>query len=560
MVTPYPASVTLITNGEAVEQGVINRPLGQLTQRTAHLSQRMEQAELGSILVDWQASIDPSAVEGMALYLDNDLVYRPALAATTLSPDGTTLTLANTGRPVGMLQYRHSPTRGDVVLRGRLAVTAARLASLCLNGVVATGQLFLSATPGQSGLLTPQSPPLGVPVAFCAGPDANGDYLLIVAPQARDPFNAHIHYHARLSAEVAPDPGDPGWEVAGVGAPASATHRYVMESDPLLSLMWPPIPLAAVHYDIDGVAADLVANDRVLINEEGIWWTDISDGPAGLRHDFYFLRMTFRNNDNAVTALTALDDSITLTNRVTGVDAVTGSALTGPVGLRATFAATTTHNAEGIEALKSVAGQEFQFGPVLAGVRSDNTDLLTVTGTAHPTQSGYKHGLVTLSPAAAAENRGGQVEFVALDNAALTAWQGIYFYELKHDRVGSFRGRIMVPTVGLSGDYSLTLELMVLARAAGTPPDLTFSTRVVIATAGPEALPTTDIELTDIPLSAVGALTLNQYVTVTAPAITPVAPGDLVYFTVSREVAGGLSGSLGVLSVRWTLTVPATSP
>ena len=76
-----------------------------------------------------------------------------------------------------------------------------------------------------------------------------------------------------------------------------------------------------------------------------------------------------------------------------------------------------------------------------------------------------------------------------------------------------------------------------LARSAGDLPDFTLTYRILNRPTVATALPTADVALT-MDMSGGAGLTADQYLELDSANMT-LAPGDEVYFTLTRSASGG---------------------
>lgn len=563
MPTPYPNSVVNPQPGESVtDPAVVGRPLNQLTQRTTSINQRVESQLIGSTLFDWEAPVQGDTVPGMAVYLDNNGVWRPAVAEITIVSGEVQIDL--TALAAGIVQYKHTNTTANIALFGKLRISEADLQSVTISGAAETGVLFSSSDPLDSGKLTKTRPPVAVPITFVSGPDGDNNYTMLVAPGWHDFLYDHVHFHHRLDNNQ-----NTAWETAaayesrtGLTAPAGSQFRYDHENDADLNSIWPPVPIGAVHYDLDGIAADLENETQIRIDTEGVWWMDSGSNPDSVRHDLYFTTMTFATDDAVVTGVQALDDSVQVFNLKTGLQTSTGVTQSGPVGLKARFESDRVEDQAGSQALVNVdsSTNAFNYGPIVTGLKSGSPSLLTISGgLVHPNDSDAKYGnVLTLTAADPDANRSGNIDFTVLNNVPVLTVEGLYGYALQDSPLGSIGGRINVPDVGLGGTFDLTLTFTVAPLVDGTMPDLPISYKVLPQTGTPTAMSSLGSSSITLALSSLGALNAKEFVTIEAPAINGLSEGDTVSFSLSRNAVGGFNGDIFVLSQSWTTTASGT--
>jgi len=573
MSTPFPNKYVPLVNGQPVNAATINTPLNTLVQRTIALNEKITNALIGSATLQTEVPIFSSAViAGMAVYRTAAGVFKAGLATLEIVGDGTTLQPSETAYIWGIVQTKFNSTLGNVVTAGSVRFTETQLRAVMNIGSdddIPIGLLFLSATPGKAGYLTPTRPPIGITVGDLQGPDGyDGDeplYTLLVNIGWKDPMEGHIHYHARLdtidedgSTNLSTNAldqweGVDAWEAAHPGhtAPAGAVYRYVHETDDNLKNLWPPIPIGAVHYDIDGVAADLVNNEEILIDTDGIWWMDAIYLPTLYRHDFYYTRMTFKTNGACVTSLTPKDSSITITNS-NEEDASVGDLIIG-VNLSLD---TDTADPNGL-ALKSVDGLVLANGPVVDGIRiSSGSGTITGSSTYSDGSNTYQTGLLSLA-LTDPTSREGVISFSEIDGLILESINNIDVLTFKKSVAATLKGRISLPGVGLASGVSLKLQFIVWPRAVGTMIDLPMTylkiAKPTTSPATPSTLVTTYTSITDgLELSGLGAIaTTSKYSLFEVALPSTYNPGDIIYFTITRSSSDGYAGDISLLDMRW---------
>jgi len=318
------------------------------------------------------------------------------------------------------------------------------------------------------------------------------------------------------------------------------------------------VPIEAVHYDFNGVAADLIGQSQVRVDDDGVWWmsnphpsTPVNGQPNTDRHDFYFMRMTFKNDENLVTSLRPLNPSVTIVNDA-GVSANVGNLR---IGLNFTLSGATATTFG--SAVKTASGLQLDTGPVVDGARTDTPSYLQIAGPGSFNRLGleYFSGPITISALPGNSPREGEVGFVELDNVDIEQINaGTYHYAFKQGLVGTLLGRVKIPTLGLPATMSMTLDLTVLGRVVGTVPGLEVEYSVIprqVAASSPSAAPS--VFTSDGSVSGVAIVATNQYYRTTKLLSPVVYPGDIVLFKLRRNGTGGYLGNVGLISLSYIL-------
>lgn len=594
MATPFPSVVNLIVDGQPVSAPVTNRPLSQLAQRTISLEQKIDEALIGSAIFAREASVTAETVPGMAVYFTNDGVYTPAKAIIAFDETGIALGVAETAFVQGVVQYKHNSTQADVVLVGRMSLTAAQLQAIQADGAVHTGQMFLSAT--VDGKIQPQQPPIGIPVCYVSGPDADNVYTMFVNPAPRDILENHIHYRVDLTPAPAGTPNSPsegqthsvtspdtaqkGWLPASHAifnsqAPVGSKFGYNIAADPVLNKLWPPIPANSTFVAQNGIGLAMSGDvPMVVVNEFGIWWmTDCyskAPWPVGysssssysstcpypdpMRLELWFLRNVFKNSESMVTSLVAADATIAIT------DTLGRPRSTGNLKIKANLALSTSDTTPGYLAVKDVSGLTLKRGIVTEGVRS-LSEAITVVGTtvvdADGADTGYKGGQVTLDFIDPSNTREGGLDLIQVSEVLVSEYEDTLFYEMPEGIASSIRGRVRLPSTGITSGTQLTFYFLVLSRTSGVLPTLSMQYRIIsnpISLLTPAALPTSDTTMASLDFGS-GTVAANAYLAITSDAIS-VNPGDLIFFTLSRTNSDGYNGGVGILDIMWKADLP----
>lgn len=568
MATAFPQNTRNIKEGSPVSSGNVNAPLNNLYQRTISLKEKIDNAILGSVVTIHEQPVEgQNVLPGMPVYKDTDGIFKPGLASTEVQADGATVALSDKGYIWGVVLYKHSSVLADIVTAGTIAIKENDLKAITVDGEVHTGPLYLSATPGKDGYITHVKPPLGVVIALVQGPngveDGQNVYSMLINLGWKNVLEGHIHYHVDLSATVAATkaalgtnkgwiPADDAyWAANGVTAPAAAEYGYVIDNDSSLKNIWPPIPIGAIHYDVDGVAQDVVDfSDDVLIDSEGIWWTSATSTTISTkRHDFYFTRMTFKTSDSLVTSIKRIDNSIILRDK-NGDEVAVGSPVAGDVEMGLNIAIDTEESVLTGKAIKEISGNIAKEGPVVDKITTDTPATVALSANT---------GEVVLS-VTAAEGRDGPVDFTELDGAELQEVDGVYYVALGNN--DSITGRFRIPTTGISSALDVTINFLLWLRAAGTlPARLDFEYHVISppenantpAAYSPSFTATNNDDDLSLGSAVISTNSEKMLASVTIPET--VAAGDTIYFRVSRSASDGYSGDIGILSQWWTTAI-----
>ena len=500
MSTPFPFNYTPLSDGQPVKASTFNDPLSVLEQRTISLNELVRNSMIGRAIVQPSAPVQGDNVKvGMAVYRDSTGVFKPGLAKLTAYGSPSTLGMDPSCIIWGVVQHKYSSTLADIVVCGAMRLNVDELHAIMpieANNAIPTGPVYLSATANQAGYLTTVKPPFGIVVGDLQGPDGvdeNGKnvYTLFVNVGWRSPSEQHIHYGTRLlvankGAWVSATSTSPSWiskstwEAANPTklAPSGAQYRYNIENDPNLGPIWPAVPIGAVAYDVNGVAADLINHPQIQITDNGIWWMDAGNDVLNYRHDLYFTRMTFKTASNMVTSLVAADSSVNI------LDASGNAASVGDLKISAGFniANLGTSNLTG-QAVKTNTGTGLGYGPVVEGIRSLSSNLVLSGGSTF-TDGGntYQKGLVLLN-FIAPNSRDGVVQFDELDGVKVETVAGINYLTFKANTVAKIRARISLPLSSIPAASTLKFRITAVGTAAGTMPELAMTYLVIPAAA-----------------------------------------------------------------------------
>lgn len=588
----FDSLVPLLKPLDPVAAGGVNLPFRTLDQNVRYLYSLLQAAGTGATIYARRQTVESACVNGMPVW------YNPAtkqfergLASTSIDNATGLVGTLPSSQVWGVVNNKSGPTLADVLLMGYDTVDI----SGAVDGPVTPGTYYLSGA--KPGFLVLEKPPATVPVLR-----ATGAGQVLVLPQYVDFFDRHVHYRFPLTClpagiHVPPAVGDtheiidanpllPGWLPAGDSsfnglAPTGALFGYNLAMQPGLKSLWPPVPLTGTWLDWDrgldlqegpqGVPAGLC-----LCDQNGIWWmsncygdvpwpTDLdtsgsasasaSASAAACPRDLamslilWFSRTTF-DTQSAVVLSVLGDERIKVT---CATDPATQAA-TGNLQLSLDLNLTTLVNQFGYLALKTFdpATSTFTSGPVVEGVYALSDNVLLSGSVVGPrTINGVTYqvtqGLVGLSvvPESALEL---DVQLVRLDGAeeAFLTDPPITYLGFDPGEDETYRAVLQVPSTLAIPTPHLQLQLTLLGLSAGDLPTLTVTARRVPQALTPAVVPDATAEFAVTIDTTLTTTAPNQYAMVTSEAFV-VAPGDLVYFSVSRSSADAYGDVVGVM-------------
>lgn len=591
--------IQLIENGQNVDENTINTILRVLDGNTKYVKELLETLNRGEAVFLRNKTVDSSVVVGNPVYWNAATSrFEKALAAATVGDDGN-LTTAASAQVWGIIHHKHNSTSADILLHGFATLDI----SSAVSGSVTSGIYYLSAV--TAGQLVKQQPAVSVSVLQSDG--VGGVY---VNPKFFDAFTDHKHYkfdlvclpagtHTPPSVDArheitSADDEVEGWLPAddpsfGGNAPEGAAFGYNLAASSLNSA-WPPLPIGSVYIewdkgedkDVMGIGVPLGPTGLCVVDNFGIWWMsdcykdvpwpydyDTSSPPVSsseslecprtleMRMTLYFTRVTAQTNGNLVTSLVVDDDSADVLEVTCATDGTPAS--TGDLKIKFNQSLQVQGTTDtGSLAVKSLTGSVFSRGPVVARIKSNSPSLL-VGGT---TSGDYKYGDVTLTLLDSVLGAELPVSVVRLDGVSEENYEDTIGLGFAPNRDSSFRGMFKIPA-DLGSVTSVTLELRFkfLAMTTGSLPDMTLSYRKIPrptpTVTTHTALPTSDTSLA-ISMAAgqtPNTITAGYYLEIKANTFTA-SPGDVVYYTLAREGAGGdgYSGEVHVIDQRPTIT------
>jgi hypothetical protein len=595
----FESFLRLIREGDPVQAGRINRPLRQIDQNVRYLWDVLQAAGTGSTVYARRQSVEPEVQQGMAVWYNHQTFrFERGLAQAETDPATGRLRAADTARVWGIVADKINATLADILLFGLDDVDI----SAAIEGALPAepGDYYLSAR--AAGALTRDQPPVAVPV-LRATPDGK----VFVTPRFVDALDRHTHYCFRLVCAPAgstsppppggrhvitdPDPSLRGWLPADHAsflgkAPPGAVFGYNLAAEPALQHAWPPQPIDQAYLEWDrGLDATVGAtgvplgpHGLCLLDRHGIWWLsdchgDVpwpTDYQTGVSHSLsdsvtpecprrlhmamtlWFTRSNFVTDATSVLSLHSGDQRIKV--RCYGEER---AASTGHLELFLDLHLAVAENAAGHHALKEFDPEtaEFRRGPLVEGVYglSGNVTLAAnvppVPRTIQGVERQVYQGLVGIA-VTPAETKELEVQLVRLAGAEEEHFHDLMFISFRPGVQEEYRAKVQVPSDLSLPAPRMRLRFSVLARAAGTLPQLVFSARRVprppAGLTAPLPLPTGSEEFA-VTCNTQGVLaTANQYVEAESEPF-PVAPGETVYFTVRRLATDGFPAEVGIL-------------
>lgn len=610
--TPWKSTVRVVNDGEAVKGAVTNRPTNDLSQQTRYLKEILDQMLAGRALILHDQPLAAAMNVGSPLYLDDDGVWKPAIAELESDSYDVPVPLSKRSLALGVLYQKSLDTLGSVILYGNCLVGSEFIN--VVDGAFAAGIFYLSTS--TAGKIVSTMPYIGLPILTAKGPDASGNYNLFVHPVPRSQVTDHVHYHLKLKPwpaglsncvpwysgpywgesepggpypgivheVVVPDETAAGWLpadhplFAGLEKPDGALFGYNIQADAALRRVWVGTLTSSAYIEVNGQGA---SDALVIVNDYGIWWMDneynhapwspnfrpctgsssssalpssssSSSTPVDLGPDIdlWLTRMVFQTGDMQVSSLRPADNTMV----VTDLDGLT--AYTGHLKIRANFNVSTAEDVTGFDVLKSFDPTLLRFthGPVVGGIKSLSPSVELSGGTQGT--DGFWRGQVSLAFNDPNVSRDGEVQLIALNNVKEEVVSDVLYLGFPETIESKIRCKVQLNAFALQAGTTLQMKVVVwfLARAAGSLPAFTMSYRRIpapTAVCSPLELPTTDTALA-FAAECAEALTAGEYVSRESEPFT-VEPGDLVYFTLMRPE--GTSGDVGLLSVKYHLDV-----
>lgn len=593
----------LVKRGDPVIEGSVNDPIMQLDQNVRYLYDLIKAATIGSTIFARQVTVEASVVAGMPVYY-NATTQRFEKAVTSLETDLTSgvLRTSPSTNVWGIVYEKFDTTLADLLLYGYAPLDI----SLAVEGPVVAGVYFLSGT--TPGKMNSNRPPVAVPVLRS---DGNG--MVFVTPTLVDFFDRHVHYHFGLYTQPAgdtspPAPGDRhvitnpdanlvGWLPADHAsfnglAPVGAVFGYNIKAHQQLNSAWPPLPAQNSYLEWNrgdnvilsgtplpfGGGVPLGDGGMAIIDRNGLWWMTDCNGdcpwPAdldtgnpnvssqslgecpytpGMRMDLWFTRINFATDTTAVTSLRSADARIKVNCLQTGLPATAGD-----LELLLDFSFLIKDDtAIGSLVLKELAGNQFRRGRVVEGLLKGSPNVVLSSAVTRPVDPNNPLSptlfqdvvTVAVTPQNTLEL---DTQLVRLDSVTEEYYQNLMYLGFGATELTSLRAKIHVPYDLVVPNPKLTLRFRVLGRNIGTTPQLTVTARRV-------SQPTADLtNLVPLPLLATEfPVTINFQTTLGTANLYyqaeslpfTIAPGDIVFFTVTRNAPDGYNGEIGMLQM-----------
>lgn len=622
-------AISPVNDGEPVNQAVTNRSISVLDNNVRYLKSIVDSGvNAGPAIVASNQPLHPATVVGTPVWYNGATArYEPAQATAVQDPATSALVLGLTANCVGVVCSKVTSTSGGVLLAGRYALDVSPAVQ---GGSVPAGRYYLSAT--VAGQLTPVRPPITVSVLF-----ADGSGNVHVLPQIRDfLLGDHTHYSFNLTALPAgavtppvlgaqhtissPNTTVKGWLPASNSifnglAPAGAAFGYNVSADPVLSAVWPPVPVSAYSvqvYKFNGAAVvdytttatlqfDIGAQGAQSFGPQGTQ----SQGPIGAQDSWELsvplVQAQVGDEAFAEPSVELPPDVIwsayvvtpgyvtvrigTLRGRPTlvgaipwtvGVTKVSGGGIpVNPVGL-------VTADANGIWWMSACYGDApwptllntSASPPAPVVCPRDNTQMAINLAFSRLTFGNNQPQVSSLTPAAGspitvvdqtgAPNTAGSLKLGLNLRRELTAQvaavtgvtevtsAGFHYWRFPAGAVGTVKCQVDVPTLYLGAGPTVQLRLRLYGVSAGTLGNLSLSYRRLPRPVAVGTPLTPPAAPAALGLITAYAVGTGQYVDVLSSALA-VAAGDTVVFDLTRNIGDGYGGDVGLVVAQGVL-------
>lgn len=591
--------IDLIQDQQPVRAATPNRPLSQLQGNIQYLKDLLETALLGQAIIAREVTVASGVEVGQPVYFSTSTQqYELALGGVENDPTTNFLRTAARANVVAIVYRKLNATKADLLIGGIAEVDL----SAAISGTIAPGIYYLSnATPGS---LTSVLPPAAVPVLQVIQEGSTADtWQVILRTQFRDFLENHRHYSYELTAHPSGDHSNPGtgnrhtigspnasvegWLPAshtsfGGLAPAGAKFGYNIAASGLASI-WPPVPTssAAVYMarqeqtDEPLRGAELLTDDHVVIDENGIWWmsdcynevpwpttlntgteesvsvsTDPTDCPLidSVRLFLQWTQSSIFTGQSAVLSLTGREGSgLTFYCRNTDQEKSVGH-------LEADFDLSTLLNATdqtGHIVFKTLEDGKFNRGPVVESIKS-NSPSIGLSSNVTIGDDGKAYGNVELTANIDITNAEFGIDLVRFDGVEEEYYEKTLGIGFPESRAASFRAKCTIPSeIDFPSGTKLKFRFRILARATDVIPSDVFLLRYRRIPAPSALLTVATLPTTDITLALDTGLSVNEdeYFDVESASFT-IAAGDQILFTLSRAAPDAFAGELHILGMR----------
>jgi len=391
--------------------------------------------------------------------------YANALAQLAYTADGLYGGNANSAYVLGVCAGKSSQTRGIVVFGGQTDGIDFSAATEDGNPLD-TGPYFLSAT--APGKITRDRPAVGIYVLF-----GQGNNTAVIAPSPREVLENHVHYRVPMKyGNIIDGSGGVGWSsVIDLGiAPVGAIYRYVIEDDPELYKLFPFAMTPGVYFEIDGIGA----NEKVIIDLNGIWWIDTGHTPTEYSElVVYYSRPSLSTSQFLVRTL----QPQTTDSPLSVVDCNGNPAIAGDLYLRLNlqFEQQDENTAGWLVFKELTTSQQFKRGPVVQRVRSASPEIsVSLNGgtEGYTWTDGFLSGDLILtynSPTGSARSL--DPTLTELYGALQEDYNGIPYLAFPPNAFESgVQFRFDVPSIGLAGNFNMTFSTWIYSSTAGSFP------------------------------------------------------------------------------------------
>lgn len=582
--------IELVRDSQPVDASNANRPTSQLDGNVRQLRDWLDEAAIGSTIIDRNQTVDINAKLGQPVFYNSTRQhFARAIGNAVVNSQG--IPQASVSSQVwGIILRKPTATSADILVQGVANVDL----SAAIDNAPTLGEIYYLSNASE-GKLVLQRPPVGVAVLQVAGSNADGTHRVRVAPRFYDLSEAHRHYRFQLRSVPAgdhvlptvggrhkivnPREDEEGWLPVGaftdVTPPAGAVFGYNIAASPLRDL-WPPLPISGAYLEWNkgqdkrllNMGVPLGPDQLCVINRDGIWWMSdcyddvpwlvnytgslsesVSGGYAECPRDLsplmilWFSKPLFATTDTAVLSLTPVDGS-RLKITCLGTDT---PATTGHLQIDLNIAnAIGSDSQPGYLFFKDFNDKgEILRGPGVESL-SAGSNRISLTSLVH--KEGRHYGNVVID----ADNDLAGRE-VAIDTVRLSGVEEEFFEDtialgFPKNRDSSFRGRLLLSNyLTVPEDIRLKLRFWFLNRSASDVPaglfSLTYrripqpgnvnqaaSLPLSVSEQALGSLPTSDIDVDG---------QANKYFLAESNPFV-VTAGDIVLFWLSR--AGGSDG------------------